>query len=180
MIWDLSNINWLFLLRFTLIQKLGPLVLLIFFFISSAVRGKCSVSGSVASDSLQPHRLQPARLLCPWNSPGKNTGVGCRSLHQGIFQTQGLNPGLPHCRQIIYHQGSPGCQRETKHKIHPGEYVHAQVQMHAMIPRFLPSTQLLKTFIQWQMQGLSIQETQEQWCVCKEVLGINCLETSFV
>ena len=39
-------------------------------------------------------------LLCSWNSPGKNTGVGSRSLLQGIFPTQELNPGLPHCRQI--------------------------------------------------------------------------------
>ena len=36
----------------------------------------------------------PPRLLCPWNSPGKNTGVGCHSLLQGIFPSQGLNPGL--------------------------------------------------------------------------------------
>ena len=44
------------------------------------------------------------------NSPGKNTGVGCHALLQGIFPTQGINPGLPHCRQILYHlshQGSP-------------------------------------------------------------------------
>ena len=42
-------------------------------------------------------------------SPGKNTGVGCHALLQGIFPTQGLNPGLPHCRQPLYslsHQGS--------------------------------------------------------------------------
>ena len=36
-----------------------------------------------------------------WNSPGKDTGVGCHSLLQGIFLTQGLNPGLLHCRQIL-------------------------------------------------------------------------------
>ena len=45
------------------------------------------------------------------DSPGKNTGVGCHALLQGIFPTQGSNPGHPHCRQIIYqlsHQGSPG------------------------------------------------------------------------
>ena len=62
--------------------------------------------------TLQPHGLQPARLLCPWGSPGKNTGVGCRALLQGIFPIQGLNePRSPHCRQITYrlsHQGSPG------------------------------------------------------------------------
>ena len=44
-----------------------------------------SVSQSVVSNSLWPHRLQPTRLLCPWNSPGKNTGVGCHFLLQGIF-----------------------------------------------------------------------------------------------
>ena len=43
------------------------------------------------------------RLLCPWNSPGKNTGVGGHSLLQGIFPTQRLNLGLLHCGQILYH-----------------------------------------------------------------------------
>ena len=55
------------------------------------------------SDSLRPRGLYPAKLLYPWDSPGKNTGVGCHSLLQGIFLTQGLNPGLLHCRQILYH-----------------------------------------------------------------------------
>ena len=41
--------------------------------------------------------------LYPWNSPGKDTGVGGHSLLQGIFLIQGSNPGLPHCRQILYH-----------------------------------------------------------------------------
>ena len=53
--------------------------------------------------------LKPARLLCPWISPGKNTGVGSHSFLQGIFLIQGLNPSLLHCRQILYslsHQGS--------------------------------------------------------------------------
>ena len=46
----------------------------------------------------------------PWDSPGQNIGVGSLSLLHGIFPTQGLNPGLPHCRRILYqlsHQGSP-------------------------------------------------------------------------
>ena len=66
-------------------------------------------SSSVVSSSLQPHGLWPARLVCPWNSPGQNTGEGSHSLLQGIFPTQGSNSGLPHCRQILYqlsHQGS--------------------------------------------------------------------------
>ena len=49
---------------------------------------------SVISDSLWLHGLQPARLLCPWNSPGKNTGVGCHFLLEVIFPTQGSNPDL--------------------------------------------------------------------------------------
>ena len=61
-------------------------------------------------NSLLPHGLYLTRLLCPWNSPGKNTGVDNHFLLQGIFPTQGWNPGLLHCRQILYclnHQGSP-------------------------------------------------------------------------
>ena len=60
------------------------------------------VSPSVVSNSLRPHRLRSARLLCPWNSPGKNTGVGCHSLIQGIFPIQGSDPCILHCRQILY------------------------------------------------------------------------------
>ena len=46
--------------------------------------------------------LWPQGLYSPWNSPGQNTGVGSLSLLWGIFPTQGLNPSLPHCRQILY------------------------------------------------------------------------------
>ena len=56
------------------------------------------------------HGLQLTRLLCLWNSPGKNTGEGSHSFFQGIFQTEELNSGFPHRRQILYHlshQGSP-------------------------------------------------------------------------
>ena len=51
----------------------------------------------------RPRGLPPTRLLCPWDSPGKNTGAGCHSLLHGIFLTRGLNLGLLHCRQILYH-----------------------------------------------------------------------------
>ena len=53
----------------------------------------CQVA-SVVSGSLWPLRLQPSRLLCPWDSPGKNTGVGGHFLLQRIFPTQGSNPHL--------------------------------------------------------------------------------------
>ena len=60
---------------------------------------------SIMSDSLQPHGLYSL-----WNSPGQNTGAGSLSLLQGIVPTQGSNPGLPHCRRILYqlsYKGSP-------------------------------------------------------------------------
>ena len=60
-------------------------------------------SQSVVSDSLWPHGLWPTRLLSPWDFPGNSSGVDCRFLPQGIFQTQGSNPGLPHCRQMLNH-----------------------------------------------------------------------------
>ena len=72
------------------------------------------VSRSVLSDSLQPYGLQPTRLLCPWDSPGKNTGMGSHALLRGIFLTQGSNLSLLHCRRIPYrlsHRGSPGDAR---------------------------------------------------------------------
>ena len=65
-------------------------------------------SCSVLSDSLRPHGLQPTMLLRPWAFPSKSTGVGCHFLLQGIFLTQGLNPGLPHCRQMLYHLSHQG------------------------------------------------------------------------
>ena len=48
-------------------------------------------------------KWQEKELLCPWDSPGKNNGVGSHPLLQGIFLTQGLCPGLQDCRQILYH-----------------------------------------------------------------------------
>ena len=68
-------------------------------------RLKWSESPSVSSGSLRPHALYSS-----WNSPGQNTEVGGLSLCQGIFPTQGSNPRLPRCRQILYqlsHKGSP-------------------------------------------------------------------------
>ena len=69
----------------------------------------CMWKLSVMSDSLRPHGL-----YSPWNPPGWNTAVGSLSLPQGIFPTQGLNLGLPHCRRILYqlsHKGSSHVHR---------------------------------------------------------------------
>ena len=72
----------------------------------------------VLSDSLRPHGLyNPPGSSVHGDSPDKNTGVGCHPLLQGIFPTQGLNPGVPHCRRILYHlshQGSPAAAAAAK------------------------------------------------------------------
>ena len=79
---------------------------------------ECSVT-SVVSNSLRPYGLRPTRILCPWDSPGKNTGVGCHALLQGIFPTQGSNlclftsepPAKPKpVKQLTYNQ-NPIIQR---------------------------------------------------------------------
>ena len=78
----------------------------------SILASKCCtmVSCSVLSDSLQPHDCSLPGSSDHGDSPSKNTGVGCHALLQGIIPTQGSNPGLFHCRWILYHvshQGSP-------------------------------------------------------------------------
>ena len=81
-----------------LCRKLCPLVV--------QFRVTCVLSCFSCVNSFQPRGLQPTRLLCPWGSSGKNTGVGCRALIQGIFPTLGSNPcvlGLLHYRRILYH-----------------------------------------------------------------------------
>ena len=70
---------------------------------------------SVVSDSVRPHRRQPTRLLCPWESPGKNTGVGCNFLlqrmHGCLLASVMSNSVLPHGQQptrLLCPQESPG------------------------------------------------------------------------
>ena len=70
----------------------------------------CVLSHSLMSDSLQPHGCSPLGSSVHGDSPGQNIGVSCHALLSGILPTEGLNPGLQHCRLILYHlshQGSP-------------------------------------------------------------------------
>ena len=60
------------------------------------------------SHSLRPHGLSPARLLHTWDFPGMTIGVGCHFVLQGIFLTQGSNPGLLYCRRTLYHLSHQG------------------------------------------------------------------------
>ena len=87
--------------------------------IGDAHSGTCSVSVCHAVLCLvtrlcltlrNPMDCNPPGTSVRGDSPGKNTGVGCHALLQGIFPTPGSNSGLPHCRQILYrlsHQGNP-------------------------------------------------------------------------
>ena len=70
-------------------------------------------SCSVVSDSLRPHGLYPTKFLCPWDFPGKSTGVGCHFLLQEIFPTQGLNPGLPHSQTVDASPSEPPAKSRT-------------------------------------------------------------------
>ena len=69
---------------------------------SNAWKWKVKVKSLSCVRLLRPHGLWPTRFLCPWDSPGKSTGVGCHFLLQGIFPIQESNPCLLHCRQILY------------------------------------------------------------------------------
>ena len=83
-------------------------------------------------------------LYSPWNSPGQNTGAGSLSLLQGIIPTQGSNPGLPNCRQILYqlsHQGSPITKKESKQwrvqverqaRMHQGVSLHRKTSLNLL------------------------------------------------
>ena len=76
----------------------------------------CCLVAKSCSTLLRPHGLFPPRLLCPWDFPGKNTGMGCYFLLQGIFPPQKLNQRLPHCRWILYQlsrKESTSCAREN-------------------------------------------------------------------
>ena len=76
--------------------------------------------------------LRPQGLYSPWNSPGQNTGVGSLSLPQGIFPTQGSNPGLLHCRQTLYqlsHKGilTPLCGHRNCLQTLPGHALEGNI-----------------------------------------------------
>ena len=84
-------------------------------------------------------------LLCsfsPRNFPGKNTGVGCHFLLQGIFLIQGSNPGLPHCKQILYslsHQGSTK-RRYKKQYVNFPSHTHKPTHSWAHVWTLVPQT----------------------------------------
>ena len=84
----------------------------------SVIYTRAVLSYSIVSNSLQPHGLYPTRFLYPWGFSRQEYWSGLPSSPQGIFSTQRLNPGLPHCRQILYclsHQESPTTREAHKY-----------------------------------------------------------------
>ena len=118
------------------------------------VRGARPVT-SVMSDSQWSCEPQPTRLLCPWDSPGKNTGVGCHALLQGIFLTQGSNLCLLyllHCRWILYPLSHQGVERIPK-----GREEFFYVYIFLVLPQkmnFISQTLMRKT-LGWQRNYFS-------------------------
>ena len=79
----------------------------------------CLVSQSCPT-LCDPMDCRPPGSSVPGDFPGKNTGVGCHGLLQGFFPTQGSNPGLPHCRRVLYHLSHQGSR--LNHKTLPQSY----------------------------------------------------------
>ena len=88
------------------------------FIIESEVAQSCPTLGDPMDCS------PPGSSIGPWDFPGKSTGVGCHFLFQGIFLTQGSNPGLPHCRQMLLLSEPPG---KSYYRKHTCEYTRSHI-----------------------------------------------------
>ena len=100
-----------------------------------------------------PMDCRPPGSSVSGDSLGKNTGVGCHALPQRIFPTQGLNPDLPHCRQMLYHlshQGSP-CINKLKDKNHMIISIDAEITFdkiqHLFIMKTLQNMGIERTYL---------------------------------
>ena len=104
---------------------------------------------SVVSSSLGPCGLQPIRLLCPWNFPGKNTGVGCHALLQGIFRTQGSNPSLLHLlhwQALSLPLAPPGKPSLNTQFLCPWLFPQVQPLLITFLPTFEEATHSARVF----------------------------------
>ena len=119
-----------------------------------------SESHSVMSNPLRPHGL-----YSPWNFPGQNTGMGSLSLLQGIFPTQGLNPGLPCCRWILHQLSHWGSPVSNKHTWNPDLTSDDYFLLYVFISLFLPSLKF--TLLNSTILHVKIsrgKENTDLWC----------------
>ena len=102
--------------------------------------------------------LRPPGLYGPWNSPGQNTGVGSLSLLQEIFPTLGLNPGLLHCRQILYQLSYEGSLIKQWWQPLEGSSVHGILQARILeCPLVLPCSPPLPCLLPGDLPDPSIE-----------------------
>ena len=149
------------------------------FFLPVRLQTSFSISCSVVSGSLWSPGLWLTRLLYPWNSSGKNTGVGCHALLQGIFPTQVLNLGLPPCRRILYCLNHQEAQTSFKRRsfliplsvgsILRGNGLHMQVLRKCVS---IGATELENTVVFCKFITTGVQSFRRNWA-----LGvINCTD----
>ena len=123
-----------------------------------------SESCSVVSDSLQP----------PWNSPGQNTGVGSLFLLQGIFPTQGLNSGFPHCRQILYQLSHKGSLRILEGVAYPfssrSSWLRDWTGIYCIVGRFFTSWAMREP-PEKNLAKAMISGWRGNWCNCQTSLA---------
>ena len=116
----------------TFFLKKWSIVIIIYSVLVSSVQQSDSftyvLSRSVMSNLLRPQRLQPARPLCPWDSPGKNSGVGCHFLLQGIFPGQRCNLRLA----CLLHWQVGSLLAESSVKPHSHTHTHTHTHTHAL------------------------------------------------
>ena len=127
---------------------------------------------SHVQNSLQPHALQPDTFLYLWDSPGKNTRVGCHFLLQGLFPTQGSNPGLPHCRQTLYclsHQGSHILRRGSKNTQNKTDFNDPD-NHDGVITHLEPD--ILECEVNWALGSITMNKASEGDRILAELLQI--------
>ena len=126
-----------------------------------------SESSSVVSNSLRPHGLQT-----PWNSPGQNPGVGSCSLLQGIFPTHRWNPGLVHCRHILYQvscQGSPSQHQDLIQLVGSSRQVAKVLELQLQLNPSNEYSGLISFRIAW-FDRLAVQGTKKLTFLIQKIL----------
>ena len=126
----------------------------------------CAVlSHSVVSDSLQPMACSPSGSSVYGDSPGKNTAVGCHALLQRILPTQGLNPGLLHCRQILYYLSHQGSNYMPIKNLTKKKKTSTQTNLTIIASRYRWANFFFLIIIFWMMES-SYYMCVGEMCVC--------------